>query len=557
MTTIAGHVDVSFTDRQGWSEDLGATVLAIMAGDERCGPFVALSYTEPRADQMPLSFAHAHPSDNWRISVRGTTNMGHDSYEQGQFRFHDGGVPYASDNFAWGPDGGFGIIVFADRRGFAIRPVKESIAAKVSPAQDAIGAALGIDMQEPCPGAPAIATTMGPTERSHLDGGFDASASWDEIGVGVRMAAGVAGEPTCGPVLVFLDCAAGSEARPEPGPVGFGDDRRPGVWVDRGRRQGLGPRRRSCRGSRRPALRARRRPRRRAARAALRRPTCAARLPSANGTLAGDLGAALLPVLAQPARPGSSSRLHPPDTGTGRSARVWSAGGEDTVAPTRMLFTCRPLAGHFEPLLPLAAAAQIAGHAVAFATGAPCADRARRAGFDAFHAGRDEDFRADWAPRFPGFADLVGDAQRRFFFTEIFANLELVPRADDLDAIVDAWRPDLIVHEVAELAGPLVGTACGIPYVDVSYGTLVGSSVLQAAGEAAAPHWRARGLEPHPLAGLFRHLYVDTCPPALQSPEIASVAPVQRLRPAAAEIPSGDSPDWFDRLEKSGQPSCT
>ena len=79
---------------------------------------------------MPLSFSHSHPSDNWRISVRGTTNMGRDTYAQGQFRFHDGGVPYASDNFAWGPDGGYGIIMFADRRGFAIKPVKASIAAE-------------------------------------------------------------------------------------------------------------------------------------------------------------------------------------------------------------------------------------------------------------------------------------------------------------------------------------------------------------------------------------------------------------------------------------------
>jgi hypothetical protein len=69
-------------------------------------------------------------------------------------------------------------------------------------------------MQDPCPGAPAIATTMGPTTRAHLDGGFDSSASWDEIAPGVRMAAGVAGEPEAGPVLVFLDCAAGSEAVP-------------------------------------------------------------------------------------------------------------------------------------------------------------------------------------------------------------------------------------------------------------------------------------------------------------------------------------------------------
>jgi hypothetical protein len=185
-----------------------------MLGDVHCGPFVVLSYVEPTDEMMPLSFAHAHASDNWRISVRGTTNMGRDTYEQGQFRFHDGGVPYASDNFAWGPDGGYGIIMFADRRGFAIRPVKAEVAEKVVPGQEAAGALLGIDMQDPCPGAPAIATTMGPTVRAHLDGGFDTSEQWDEIAPGVRMAAGLAGEPTCGPVLVFVDCAAATEAVP-------------------------------------------------------------------------------------------------------------------------------------------------------------------------------------------------------------------------------------------------------------------------------------------------------------------------------------------------------
>lgn len=211
---VEGHVDLSYEDRGGWVESMGATVLPIMLGDERCGPFVVLSHVEPMDEQMPLSFAHSHPSDNWRISVRGTTNMGRDTYTQGQFRFHDGGVPYASDNFAWGPDGGYGIIMFADRRGFAITPVKSEIAERVLPEQQMTGAALGIDMQDPCPGAPAIATTMGPTARAHLDGGFDSSDGWDEIAPGVRMAAGLAGEPTCGPVLVFLDCAAGCEAVP-------------------------------------------------------------------------------------------------------------------------------------------------------------------------------------------------------------------------------------------------------------------------------------------------------------------------------------------------------
>jgi hypothetical protein len=212
MTATDGHVDIDFSDRAGWSENMGAIILPIMMGDEECGPFVALSYVEPTDEQMPLSFAHAHASDNWRISVRGTTNMGRDAYEQGQFRFHDGGVPYASDNFAWGPDGGYGIIMFADRRGFPIRPVKAELAEQMMEPQIEAGRAMGIDVQDPCPGAPAIITTLGPTDRAHLDGGFDTSEQWDEIAPGVRMAAGLAGEPTCGPVLVFVDCAAGTEA---------------------------------------------------------------------------------------------------------------------------------------------------------------------------------------------------------------------------------------------------------------------------------------------------------------------------------------------------------
>ena len=186
---------------------------------------------------------------------------------------------------------------------------------------------------------------------------------------------------------------------------------------------------------------------------------------------------------------------------------------------------------------------------VAFATGEPYDDRARRAGFEAFRVGPSEAFREEWAPRFPGFERLVGDEQRRFFLTEIFANLELEPRAAELEAVVDVWAPQLVVHEVAELAAPLVSSARGIPYVDVSYGRLIPRSLLRATGEAAAPHWRARGLDPHPVAGLFEHLYVDTCPPSLQNSEIASLPAVQALRPAAAEMFAAAPPNWLGRLD--------
>jgi UDP:flavonoid glycosyltransferase YjiC (YdhE family) len=223
-------------------------------------------------------------------------------------------------------------------------------------------------------------------------------------------------------------------------------------------------------------------------------------------------------------------------------------GAAIVTSNSRILFTCRPLAGHFDPLLPLAAAARATGHTVAFASGDPVVGRARDAGFTAFEAGPPDTFRAEWAPLFPGFTTLVGDAMRRFFFTEIFANLELVPRVIDLESVMSAWQPDLVVREMAELAAPLVATALGIPYVDVGFGSLIPGALLDDAGVAAAPHWRARGLEPHPLAGAFRYLYVDPCPPALQNPEIADVAAVQPMRPAAAELQVTERSAWLDDL---------
>lgn len=212
---VDGHLDVDFRDLDGWGDlPEDGKIMPILFGDPDAGPFVVLSCFPPMEEQMPLSFAHSHASDNWRISIRGTTNMGKDAYTEGQFRFHDGGVPYASDNFAWGPDGGFGMIMFADRRGFAINPVKAEIAAKIGPEQQASGQALGIDMQDPCPGAPAIATTWGPTERAHRNEGFESAATWPEVAPGVRLSVGLLGEPERGPAMLFFDADAGAEVLP-------------------------------------------------------------------------------------------------------------------------------------------------------------------------------------------------------------------------------------------------------------------------------------------------------------------------------------------------------
>ena len=210
-----GKVDLDFRDPSRWPAYVGNGFgVTTMLGDEQAGPMVFLSSFPPNPEQMPTGFSHAHASDNWRITVRGTTNMGRDAYTEGQFRFQDGGVPYPSDNVAWGPEGGFGIIMFADRRGFAIRPVKAEIAERLGPQQEQVGKTLGIDMRDPCPGAPAIATSVGGTTRGQLVSGFERADSWPEVTSGVRLTAALLGEPSCGPVMLLTRGAPGTTVLP-------------------------------------------------------------------------------------------------------------------------------------------------------------------------------------------------------------------------------------------------------------------------------------------------------------------------------------------------------
>ena len=73
---------------------------------------------------------------------------------------------------------------------------------------------------------------------------------------------------------------------------------------------------------------------------------------------------------------------------------------------------------------------------------------------------------------------LSPDRIRSFFFSELFVGIELEPRARDLQEIVDRWSPDLIVHDLAELAGPLVASERGLPYASHGYGPVLPGTVV-------------------------------------------------------------------------------
>jgi UDP:flavonoid glycosyltransferase YjiC (YdhE family) len=103
------------------------------------------------------------------------------------------------------------------------------------------------------------------------------------------------------------------------------------------------------------------------------------------------------------------------------------------------------------------------------------------------------------------------------------------------------WRPDLVVSDAAELAGPIVGAEIGVPSVTKAFGAMLPFIRYERAADEVAPLWRSRGLEPRPYAGVYDHLYLDIYPPELQSPEASRIPSRQLMRPDTYSGPVDES----------------
>jgi UDP:flavonoid glycosyltransferase YjiC (YdhE family) len=211
----------------------------------------------------------------------------------------------------------------------------------------------------------------------------------------------------------------------------------------------------------------------------------------------------------------------------------------------RALVACLPGYGHFHPLVPLAMALQGAGHDVAFATERRFCDRAEAAGFRAFPAGIGP---GQVFERTLARADAARPDDTARFGAQMFAAVAAPAKMAELVAVVDGWRPDLVIHDVTDYAGPLAAARAGIPAVAHSLGPLFPPELTRIGAELVEPLWREWGV-PSP-AGPFGATYLDMCPPSLQSPEIAALpTTVLPLRPVPFDAVAGESlPAWADEL---------
>lgn len=107
-----------------------------------------------------------------------------------------------------------------------------------------------------------------------------------------------------------------------------------------------------------------------------------------------------------------------------------------------------------------------------------------------------------------------------------------------LTPVAQDWRPDLVVSDAAELAGPLVAAELGVPGVANGFGPLLPEPRMARTAQEVAPLWQSRALQPRLYGGMYDHLYLDPYPPGLPQPPAPHVPHRQPMRPVSYTGPT-------------------
>ncbi|MFD0485151.1 glycosyltransferase [Kineococcus sp. GCM10028916] len=203
----------------------------------------------------------------------------------------------------------------------------------------------------------------------------------------------------------------------------------------------------------------------------------------------------------------------------------------------RILFSCTPAIGHLYPVLPLARAFARRGDDVALLTNADLA--AALIGEPLTHL-----------PAGAAVADLFAEVARRTGgdpaaaptpegVAEFFGATRLDLGGEDALVAARAWRPDLVVHELFDLVGPLVAADLRVPRATLTTGPATPTAFLDAIAASAAASFTDRGL-PAPAGLSAGDWLLDICPDGLGSTPAPAGTQRLTLRPEAHRAPGAE-----------------
>lgn len=211
----------------------------------------------------------------------------------------------------------------------------------------------------------------------------------------------------------------------------------------------------------------------------------------------------------------------------------------------RVLFTSSPAYGHVLPMLPVVRAATRAGHEVRLATGPDLIDPLVARGLDVHAVG--PRWAEGWSANQAVWADPSLSEEHRMMggVVALFGKPALA-RLADLVVMARDWRPDLIVHEVLETAGPLLAQRLDVPGVVHGIGPIFPfyAQLIGHLGEAMG--------EPDLWAQASSEQALDLCPISLQPEGPPPWQIATPLRPSAGE--PGQVADRVASVLASGSP---
>jgi UDP:flavonoid glycosyltransferase YjiC (YdhE family) len=188
----------------------------------------------------------------------------------------------------------------------------------------------------------------------------------------------------------------------------------------------------------------------------------------------------------------------------------------------RILMTSTRGAGHFGPLRTFARAFARDGHDIRVAIPEEAVDLVGRAGLEAWPLPE-----PDTGVRDAVFARTRGvsnDEANAIVVGDLFAGVYARASLPGVLAAVEGFRPDVIVHESSEYAGPLVAELTRLPAVHVCVGLIaLGDATIGWAAEQVDAIRREQGLSPDPRGErLYDRPTLSLMPPSLDGRTPAS-----------------------------------
>ena len=207
--------------------------------------------------------------------------------------------------------------------------------------------------------------------------------------------------------------------------------------------------------------------------------------------------------------------------------------------PLKVLVTTSGGTGHIHPMVPLARALRGRGHDVLWALPDRSVTQVEQAGLQAVGVTSMPPVHPpDVLQQFPALRELPPPERPEHMFAKLFGALMAPPMLSGLTPLALEWRPDLVVSDAAELAGPLVAAELGVPGVANGFGPLLPETRMSRAAQEVVPLWLSRGLQPRPYGGMYDHLYLDPYPPELPQPPAPHVPRRQQMRPVSYTGPT-------------------